>query len=88
MVHLCAVSKKPDFPDRNDYPFGVPIIRALEELTFRAPVTFLVGENGSGKSTLLEAIAVAADLPAIGQEDLRRDPTLAPARELAGALRL
>jgi predicted ATPase len=28
-------------------------------LTFRTPVTFLVGENGSGKTTLLEAIAAA-----------------------------
>ncbi len=26
-------------------------------LTFRTPVTFLIGENGSGKTTLLEAIA-------------------------------
>lgn len=31
----------------------------LEELTFRKPVTFFVGENGSGKSTLLESIAIA-----------------------------
>lgn len=34
------------------------IVAHLEELSFRKPVTFLVGENGSGKSTLLEAIAV------------------------------
>lgn len=36
----------------------LPIVAHLEELSFRKPVTFLVGENGSGKSTLLEAIAV------------------------------
>ena len=38
---------------------GIPALAGLEELEFRQPVTFFVGENGSGKSTLLEAIAVA-----------------------------
>lgn len=38
----------------------LPAVRSLEEgLSFRKPVTFLVGENGAGKSTLLEAVAVA-----------------------------
>lgn len=40
-----------------DYPFSVPAIRALNELTFWSRITFLAGENGTGKSTLLEAIA-------------------------------
>jgi len=31
----------------------------LQELQFRKPVTFFVGENGAGKSTLLEALAIA-----------------------------
>jgi predicted ATPase len=31
-------------------------------LTFRAPVTFLIGENGSGKTTLLEAIAARCSI--------------------------
>ena len=43
----------------DSYLRGIPALRDLEELAFRAPVTFFVGENGSGKSTLLEAIAVA-----------------------------
>jgi predicted ATPase len=46
-------------PSFREYPFSLPAVRALKELTFRSPVTFLVGENGSGKSTLLEAIAAA-----------------------------
>ena len=48
--------------DRNSYLHELPAVRALQEsgeLSFPAPVTFLVGENGTGKSTLLEAIAVA-----------------------------
>jgi len=43
--------------DWESYPFTVPAIRRLEELTLRSQVVFFAGENGSGKSTLLEAIA-------------------------------
>ncbi len=46
-------------PSFRSYPFQLPVIRSLERLVFRNPVTFLVGENGSGKSTLLEGIAAA-----------------------------
>ena len=43
--------------DWQTYPFTVPAIGALTELTIRSRVCFFAGENGSGKSTLLEAIA-------------------------------
>ncbi len=45
---------------KNNYPFSIPIIQQLSELSFSPQVTFFVGENGSGKSTLLEAIALKA----------------------------
>jgi predicted ATPase len=45
--------------DPGAYPFNLPVVRNLDELTFHPKVTFLVGENGSGKSTLIEALAVA-----------------------------
>jgi predicted ATPase len=45
------------FPTRGLYPFNIPTIGHTEELTFRRPVAFFLGENGSGKSTLLDAIA-------------------------------
>lgn len=70
------------------FPFNVPVIKALETLTFSTPVTFFVGENGSGKSTLLEGIAAAARLPVIGAADLDQDATLAAQRELGETLRL
>ncbi|PAE07449.1 AAA family ATPase [Terribacillus saccharophilus] len=41
----------------NAYPFSIPALQQLNELDFKKPVTFFVGENGSGKSTLMEAIA-------------------------------
>jgi predicted ATPase len=41
------------------YPFNLPVVRGLDELSFHPKVTFFVGENGSGKSTLIEALAVA-----------------------------
>lgn len=45
--------------DGEAYPFNLPVVRDLDELTFHPKVTFVVGENGSGKSTLIEALAVA-----------------------------
>lgn len=45
------------------YPYTVPAIRSLEELSLDQKITFFVGENGSGKSTLLEAIAVKCGFP-------------------------
>jgi predicted ATPase len=74
--------------DASRYPFTVPAVRALDRLDFTAAVTFFVGENGSGKSTLLEALAAAAELPAIGSASVGEDATLAPARVLANDLTL
>jgi len=46
-------------PSFDEYPFSLPVIRNLDQLTFHPAVTFIIGENGTGKSTLLEAIATA-----------------------------
>ena len=43
---------------KESYVHKIPALREVSQLSFQAPITFLVGENGSGKSTLLEAIAV------------------------------
>ncbi|MEM9683415.1 MAG: AAA family ATPase [Pseudomonadota bacterium] len=56
------------------YPYALPALRDLSELTFHPAVTFVVGENGSGKSTLLEAIAAKWDLnPEGGTQNFRFD---------------
>jgi predicted ATPase len=73
---------------RDSYPFNLPLIQALPQLSFTSPVTFFVGENGSGKSTVLEALACAIGSIAVGSVDLKRDPTLEPARNLGRYLRL
>jgi predicted ATPase len=65
------------------FPFDVPVVRTLETIELSSPVTFFVGENGSGKSTLLEAMALAAELPTVGSDEIRSDATLAPQRALA-----
>jgi predicted ATPase len=70
------------------FPFGVPAIRTLAELTFDTPVTFFVGENGSGKSTLLEGIALSAGLPTVGSSAATDDATLAAQAALGRALKL
>ncbi|TWG88841.1 putative ATPase [Cupriavidus gilardii J11] len=53
-------------PSFDQYPFNLPVVRALESLELHPKVTFFVGENGSGKSTLLEAIAIALGFNAEG----------------------
>ncbi len=46
-------------PSFDEFPYSVPAVRHLRELSLDHDVTFFIGENGTGKSTLLEAIAVA-----------------------------
>ncbi|EES74605.1 MULTISPECIES: AAA family ATPase [Paenibacillus] len=48
---------KEKMPSFHQYPFSLPLVRKMNKLHLRRPVTFFVGENGSGKSTLLEGIA-------------------------------
>ncbi|MBV9509068.1 MAG: AAA family ATPase [Caulobacteraceae bacterium] len=56
---ISARFERRDGWDPDLYPFSLPVVRDLDELSFHPKVTFLVGENGSGKSTLIEALAVA-----------------------------
>lgn len=65
--YLSEVSLKPSAAAHaQDFPFTLPVVRALDRLAMHPNVTFFVGENGSGKSTLLEAIAVAMGFNAEG----------------------
>jgi predicted ATPase len=45
--------------DEEAWPFTLNFVRYLgqQHLTFKSPITMIVGANGSGKSTLIEAIA-------------------------------
>ncbi len=87
-IHLRSIRARRARPWPQQFPFSVPILAALDELHFTAPVTFLVGENGSGKSTLLEALAAAVGSITVGSEPVSRDRTLEPLRLLARDLRL
>ena len=87
-LHLRQVELRARVATETTFPFTVPVVRALAPMQFTAPVTFFVGENGSGKSTLLEAIAAAANLPAVGSEEVQSDETLVQQRKLARALKL
>ena len=44
-------------PDREAYPFCLPVFADDFELKFDSSITIIVGENGTGKSTILEGIA-------------------------------
>ena len=57
-MHLKSATLRPSaFPNRDHYPFNVPLFYRDDPIPFTTPVTFFIGENGSGKTTLLEAIA-------------------------------
>ena len=88
MIHLRSIQKKEIREVDSGFPFNVPVIRALNEIEFRNPVTFFVGENGSGKSTLIEAIACAIGSVTVGSQSVNTDPSLAQMRKLAQYLRL
>jgi predicted ATPase len=87
MAYLESIALKNPVAASEGFPFTLPVVRSLPEVSFRAPVTFFVGENGSGKSTLLEAIAAGIPLPSVGSEELDRDDSMGPARLLGDALR-
>lgn len=86
-VFLESITLKKPPKDREAFPFNTPLMRTVENLRFRSPVTFLVGENGTGKSLLLEAIAAGLGWPAAGGAEVDDDPTLDPARALGERLR-
>ncbi len=75
-------------PPAGRWPMSVPAVAQLaqEGLTFRAPVTFLVGENGSGKSTVVEAVAEQFDLDARGGRANRKYGNDRPRTALGEAL--
>ena len=69
----------------------MPFMRSLD-ISFKTPVTFLIGENGSGKSTLLEALVDNAGLPVNGGgrnelADQGDQSELAPYLRIAGSIR-
>lgn len=85
--HLAYLAARGE-PEHDGFPFSVPAIATLPRMVFTTAVTFFVGENGSGKSTLLEAIAAAANLPAVGSDAVDSDMTLTSQRKLAKHLKL
>lgn len=88
MIHLQSVTLTKPGTSLDTFPFQIPAIRSFDQLTFTAPVTFLVGENGSGKSTFLESLAVAGGSISAGSADLERDATLKAAKLLAAKFKL
>lgn len=59
-LYVSSIRLETELPETS-YLRNLPILQSLRrqgQLSFRKPVTFLVGENGIGKSTLIEAIAV------------------------------
>lgn len=86
-MFLTSIRRRDEGSDREGFPWTLPLVRSLDDLSFETPVTFLVGENGSGKSTVLEGLAAGMDAVSVGRRDIGRDDTLAAARAFAGGYR-
>lgn len=74
--------------EKDHFPWTLPLLKNLEEITFKKNISFFVGENGSGKSTILEAIAAKSEVVLAGSRRLEEDASLQKATELASYLRL
>ena len=73
---------------RSSYLREIEAISGVDQIHFKAPITFFVGENGSGKSTLLEAIAVAYGFNPEGGTNNYNFSTYDSHSELCDAIRL
>ncbi len=72
-MHLKSVTLHPaQYPDRDHYPFNLPVFNQSEQIIFNAPVTLFVGENGTGKSTLIQALARACGIHIWQDEERKR----------------
>ena len=62
-MHISKVQiNKESFPVKDQYPFHLPVLENINEIQFKTPITFFIGENGCGKSTLLRAMALNAGI--------------------------
>ena len=87
-LYLQGLSIDWDLVESNSYARDISALKNLSDMTFSAPITFLVGENGSGKSTLLEAIAIALGFNAEGGTRNYNFKTFDDEYPLSGAINL
>jgi predicted ATPase len=52
--------------DWEKYPFNIPAVANLSEVSLNQPITIFVGENGTGKSTIIEGLAAMLGINAEG----------------------
>ena len=86
-IHLREITLSDNGNLPNEFPFNLSVVKNLDCLQFKSPITFFVGENGSGKSTILEAIATSAQLPTIGSTETSTDDTLDGIKKLSNHLK-
>jgi predicted ATPase len=73
-------------PNREAYPFCLPMFRQDFEWEFDRQITIIVGENGSGKSTLLEGVAALAGYDHAGGGKGYQTVDHSAAREVSGSV--
>lgn len=84
---LKKIVKAKPLEKRGEYPFNLAWLHQTDELAFKKPLTFLVGDNGVGKSTLLQAIAIQNQLPQLTNERYEENPEYQTIAKLATYLK-
>lgn len=88
MIYLRSMELSEGSNKKEYFPFNLPIWQKTQALNFDSPITFFVGENGSGKSTVIETLAMANNMITVGSENISRDRSLNPLKELSWACKL
>ncbi len=52
--------------DWETYPFNIPAVAKLTQVSLNQPITIFIGENGTGKSTIIEGLAAMLGINAEG----------------------
>ena len=68
------------------YPFNLAWLEGLEQIEFKQPLTFFVGDNGIGKSTLIQALAIHNQIPQLTNELYEDNPEFKTILQLANCL--
>lgn len=74
---------KSNLHDETQFPFNLSWVKNQEDIIFKQPVTFIVGDNGVGKSTLLESLAMNCGSIILNNDGLEKNKEYDSVRQLS-----
>ncbi len=88
MIFLRSIKFGVADPEKEVFPWNLPLWQQTKAITFDNPVTLFVGENGSEKSTLLESLALAINMVTVGSANINRDQSLSHLKDFSWSMKL